>query len=127
VRSTAGKKLYYNDESTGPMPPPKIQDQTRIAETRQRILYRADNGAPLHRVQNIKNFVPSCSSQAKTMIQLDRKQGGLWCEDAGHKRAADRTEHERSKNKMHSGAFKQGYHYDNGVMTDNTGRLLTKA
>lgn len=68
VRSTAGKKLYFNDPKSGPLPPARIQDQTRISETRQRILYRADNGAPLHRVQRVKDFIPCCPSEAKTSI-----------------------------------------------------------
>lgn len=68
VRSTAGKKLYFNDPKSGPLPPAKLQEQTRLSETRQRILYRADNGAPLHRVQRVKDFVPCCPSEAKNSI-----------------------------------------------------------
>jgi hypothetical protein len=29
TRSTNGQKLYYNDERTGPLPPPKIFDNTK--------------------------------------------------------------------------------------------------
>jgi len=34
MRSTAGKKLYYYNEKTGPLPPNKICDQTKLSENR---------------------------------------------------------------------------------------------
>ena len=34
TRATTGQKLYYNDERTGPLPPPKIFDNTKQQETR---------------------------------------------------------------------------------------------
>ena len=47
MRSTAGKKLYRNDVN---MPPPRIFENTKQNMTRQRILYRAQNGLPLAKV-----------------------------------------------------------------------------
>lgn len=50
-RSTTGKKLYYNDKRTGPLPPPQLEKQTKLNMTRQRVIYRGENGKPLFKTQ----------------------------------------------------------------------------
>lgn len=48
LRTTAGKKLYFENEKTGPAPPTRVNDATKLMKTRQRFLYRErENGLPL--------------------------------------------------------------------------------
>lgn len=59
MRTTGGKKIYYHDPKSGRLPDPTFGETTKLSETRQKILYRAENGKPLHRMQNQKYFIPS--------------------------------------------------------------------
>ena len=79
MRTTGGKKIYYYDPKAGSLPPPKFNETTKLSETRQKILYRAENGKPLHRMQKNLNFIPSGVSEARDTLR--HKTGGLYLEE----------------------------------------------
>jgi hypothetical protein len=57
-RATTGKKLYFNDEKTGPLPPSKVNDSTTLQKTRERILYRGENGLAMSKITHNQEFIP---------------------------------------------------------------------
>ena len=65
MRATTGKKLYFNDEKTGPLPPTRVNDPTELHKSRQRVLYRAENGLPLPKATNQVDFYPPNLEMAK--------------------------------------------------------------
>jgi len=75
MRATTGKKLYHNESKAGPLPPSKVNDLTLNSKTRQKILYRAENGIPLPKATRIETFVPPNISGAKE--EIESKNFGL--------------------------------------------------
>ena len=90
TRATTGQKLYYNDDRTGPLPPPKIFENTKQQEARQRILYRAANGMPLKKFAKNIEFVPCNPSQAKSKIKANTDTVGLFGDEYDLKKQADK-------------------------------------
>lgn len=84
MRSTNGKKLYYNDAE---MPPPRIFENTKQNMTRQRILYRAHNGLPLAKVTQNKEFIPANRTEAKQAIKATN--AGLYDDEYDLKKEHD--------------------------------------
>ena len=64
-RTTTGRKIYHTEAKAGPLPPSKVNELTLNSKTRQKILYRADNGVPLPKANKVETFVPPNNSNAK--------------------------------------------------------------
>jgi hypothetical protein len=118
MRSTNGKKLYYNDAE---MPAPRIFENTQQNMTRQRILYRAHNGLPLAKVTQNKEFIPANRMEAKKAIKSTNV--GLFDDEYDYKKEHDFNEHQQAKNKCLYGDFKKSYHHDAGADVDEFGVL----
>lgn len=116
MRTTGGKKIYYYDPKTGGLPPPKFNETTKLAETRQKILYRAEDGKPLHRKRDQLNFIPSSQFAAREATK--HKTGGLFNEEYDLKREKDKIDCKNEKNKRLHGDFKLSYYFDNGTKVD---------
>ena len=67
-RSTTGKKLYFNEPKAYAMPNSQVNDLTLNSKVRQKILYRAENGLPLHKAVHNNDFVPPSNIGAKDEI-----------------------------------------------------------
>ena len=93
VRSTTGKKLYYNDSKTGPLPPSKVTEATELHKSRQRVLYRGEPhgnralGDPLHKITRIMDFYPPSLAGAKNDMRA--KNFGLYEDEYDLKRQHD--------------------------------------
>lgn len=118
MRSTNGKKLYYNDAE---MPPTRIFENTKQNMTRQRILYRAHNGLPLAKVTQNKEFIPANRMEAKKAIKATNI--GLYDDEYDLKKEHDFFVHQEAKSKCLYGDFKKSYHHDNGKEVDEFGIL----
>lgn len=83
-RSTTGKKLYYNEPKAYAMPSSQVNDLTQTAKVRQKILYRAENGMPLHKAVHNNDFVPPSCPGAKD--EISSKNFGLFDDEYDLKR-----------------------------------------
>jgi hypothetical protein len=68
MRATTGKKLYFTDNKAGPLPLPKINETTRIRETKQRTLYRTGEGKPLFKSIKHTEFIPVNPGEARKKL-----------------------------------------------------------
>lgn len=121
LRSTNGKKLYRNDDN---MPLPRIFENTKQNMTRQRILYRAQNGLPLAKITQNKEFIPANKQEAKSTIK--NKNIGLYDDEYDLKKEHDFFEHQQKKSKCLYGDFKKSYHHDYGNDVDEFGIVKKK-
>lgn len=134
LRTTAGKKLYFETEKTGPVPPTRVHDATTLMKTRQRFLYRQrdQNGLPLAAQFKSRlhdhEVVPAVGRKhckEKNMAGEQTTEVGLHEDEYDRKRVADFADHERSKQRRLAGEFTNAYHHDNGEAVDEFGMKLT--
>ena len=98
------------------MPQSQVNDLTQTSKVRQKILYRAENGIPLHKAVHNNDFVPPSCPGAKDGISS--KNFGLFDDHYDSK-----VEHEYHTNKMQKkkelhGHFKRANYFDNGTKVD---------
>ena len=103
------------------MPPPKVNEPTELHKSRQRVLYRAENGIPLQKVTQHTDFYPPNLQRAKKDMQA--KNFGLFDDEYDLKRQHDYYMAELNKQKQLSGPFKKAFHNDNGLAVDPFGNL----
>ena len=121
VRATTGKKLYYNDKKSGPLPPSKVTEPTELHKSRQRVLYRAENGIPLQKATHNVDFVPPNLEKAKD--NMKSKNWGLFDDEYDLKKQHDFYMAELNKQKRLNGPFKKSYYVDNGKAVDVFGNI----
>jgi len=107
------------------LPPSKVTEPTALHKTRERILYRGENGLPLNKITHNEEFVPCNPGEAKKKILSDNF--GLYDDDFEAKRKHDVHQYQFMKSKYIAGHFKQSNHYDAGKDVNEFGIIKKPA
>jgi len=94
------------------LPPTKVTEPTALHKTRERILYRGENGLPMNKITHNEEFVPCNPGEAKKKIKAGNF--GLYEDHYESKRMQDYEQYQFMKSKYVDGHFKRSNHYDAG-------------
>ena len=96
-----------------------MNDTTALQKTRERILYRGENGLPMNKITHNQQFIPCNPTQAKNKLSADNF--GLFQDHYESKRMHDYEQAQFMKSKYVAGDFKKSNHYDGGKDVDEFG------